>query len=68
MQCDDSTQHELEIRLKLHIDDAEIGPGDTPRDTAERWLRTILSVEDTMLDVRVCSWTWTSNPTSRRRG
>jgi hypothetical protein len=55
-------QHALDIRLRLHIDEAEIRPGETPRDTAERLLRDIMSVDDNALDIRLFSWTWLSRP------
>jgi hypothetical protein len=52
--------HALDIRLRLHIHEAEIKPGETPRDTAERLLREIMTVDDQLLDIRVVSWTWMS--------
>jgi hypothetical protein len=55
-------QHTFDIRLRLHIDDAEIRSGDSPRDTAERLLREIMTVDDTVLDIQVFSWTWISRP------
>jgi hypothetical protein len=55
-------QHALDIRLRLHIDEAEIRPGETPRDTAERLLRDIMTVDDNALDIRLFSWTWLSRP------
>ena len=57
-------QHVLDIRLRLHIDQAEVKPGETPRDTAERLLREIMTVDDQVLDIRVCGWTWLSKPIS----
>jgi hypothetical protein len=57
-------QHTLDIRLRLHIDEAEMGPGETPPDTAERLLREIMTVDDRLLDIRVFSWTWISRPTN----
>jgi hypothetical protein len=57
-------QHALDIRLRLHIEDTEIRPGDTPRDTVERLLREIMTVDDKVLDVQVFSWTWVSRPLS----
>jgi hypothetical protein len=57
-------QHALDIRLRLHIDEAEIRPGETPRDTAERLLREIMTVDDKVLDIRLCSWMWISRPIS----
>ena len=51
-------EHALDIRLRLRIDDAEMRPGDTPRDAAERLLREIMTVDDELLDVRVVSWMW----------
>jgi hypothetical protein len=44
-------QHTFEIRLRLHIDEAEIRPGDTPRETAERLLREIITVDDEVLGI-----------------
>jgi hypothetical protein len=55
-------RHGLDIRLRLHFDQAEIRPGETPRDTAERLLRQVLTVDDKALDIRVFSWTWTLRP------
>lgn len=55
-------QHALDIRLRLHIHQAEIGPGETARDAAERLLRAIMTVEDKVLDIRVFSWMWISTP------
>jgi hypothetical protein len=57
-------QHALDIRLRLHIDEAEIRPGETPRDTAERLLREIMTVDDKVLDIRPCGWMWISRPIS----
>jgi len=57
-------QHVLDIRLRLHIDQAEVKPDETPRDTAERLLREIMTVDDQVLDIRVCGWTWLSKPIS----
>jgi hypothetical protein len=45
-------QHALDIRLRLHIDETEIEPGETPRDTAERLLREIMTVNDRVLDIQ----------------
>jgi hypothetical protein len=45
-------QHALDIRLRLHIHETEIGPGETPRDAAERLLREIMTVEDQVLHIR----------------
>jgi hypothetical protein len=44
-------RHALDIRLRLHIDEAEIRPGETLRDTAERLLREVMTVDDKVLDV-----------------
>jgi hypothetical protein len=55
-------RHALEIRLQLHIDDAEIMSGETPRDTAERLLREIMTVDDKVLDIRLLSWMWVLRP------
>jgi hypothetical protein len=55
-------QHALEIRLRLHIDETELAPGETPREAAERLLREIMTVDDKLLDMRVCGWTWSSVP------
>jgi hypothetical protein len=55
-------QHTLDVQLRLHIDESEIGPRESPRETAERLLREIMTVDDRVLDVRVFSWTWTSRP------
>jgi hypothetical protein len=54
--------HALDVRLRLNIDEAEIRPGETPCDTAERLLREIMTVEDKVLDIRLFSWTWISRP------
>ena len=56
--------HALDVRLRLHIDDAEMRPGETAQDTAERVLREIMTVDDKVLDVQVFSWTWVSRPLS----
>jgi hypothetical protein len=50
-----AVQHALDIRLRLHIDQAEIRPGETPRDTAQRLLREVMTVDDEVLDIRVFS-------------
>jgi hypothetical protein len=55
-------QHALDIRLRLHIDEAEVRPGETPGDAAERLLREVMTVEDEVLDIRLLSWTWFSRP------
>jgi hypothetical protein len=44
--------HALDVRLRLHIDDAEMRPGETAQDTAERVLREIMTVDDKVLDIR----------------
>jgi hypothetical protein len=46
-------QHALDIRLRLQIHEAEIAPGETPRDTAERLLREIMTVDDEVLGIEV---------------
>lgn len=55
-------QHAIDIQLRFNIDETEIRPGDTPRDTAERLLREVMTVHDKVLEVRVSSWTWVSRP------
>jgi hypothetical protein len=57
-------QHVLDIRLRLHIDETEIRPGETPRDAAERVLREVMTVDDELLEIRVFSWTWVSGPSA----
>jgi hypothetical protein len=47
----DCVQHPLDVRLRLQIDEAEIAPGETPRDAAERLLREIMTVDDEVLDI-----------------
>jgi hypothetical protein len=54
--------HALDIRLRLHIDESEIRPGEVPREAAERLLREILTVNDEVLEIRALSWTWISGP------
>jgi hypothetical protein len=44
-------RYALDIRLRLHIDEADIRPGETLRDTAERLLREVMTVDDKVLDV-----------------
>jgi hypothetical protein len=44
-------QHTLDILLRLHIDEAEVRPGEAPRDTAERLLREIMTVDDKVVDI-----------------
>jgi hypothetical protein len=36
----------------LKIDEAEIRPGETPRDAAERLLREVMTVDDKVLEIR----------------
>jgi hypothetical protein len=55
-------QHALDIWLRLHIDEGETRPGETPCDVAERLLREVMTIEDKVLDMRVFSWTWCSKP------
>jgi hypothetical protein len=55
-------QHALDIRMRLHIDEGEMRPGETPGDTAHRLLREVLTVDDEVLDIRLFSWTWFSRP------
>ena len=56
--------HTLEIRLRLTIDQTEIRPGETPRDTAERLLREVMTVDDEVLEIYVLSQTWTLRPST----
>jgi hypothetical protein len=57
-------QHALDIRLRLHIDEAEVRPGETPRETAERLLREVMTVDDEVLDIRVAWDSMTSHKAS----
>jgi hypothetical protein len=50
--------HALDVRLRLHIDDAEIRPGETVRSTAEGLLREIMTADDEVVHIRVVGWTW----------
>lgn len=52
----------LDIRLRMHIAQAEMRPGEAPSDTAERLLRELMTVDDKVLDIRVFSWTWIAGP------
>jgi hypothetical protein len=45
-------EHAFEVRLRLLIDEAEIGAGETARETAERLLREIMTVDDEVLEIR----------------
>jgi hypothetical protein len=49
---DELMQHALDIRLRLQIDEAEIRPGETPSDTAERLLREIITANDEIIHIR----------------
>ena len=55
-------RHALDVRLRLHIDEAEIWPGETPRETAVRLLREVMTANDELLEVRAFSWTWITGP------
>jgi hypothetical protein len=59
----EAKQHALDVRLRLRIHEAEIRPGENPRETAERLLREIMTVDDQLLDIRVVSWIWNSSIT-----
>jgi hypothetical protein len=52
--------HALDIWLRLHIDEGDTRPGETPRDVAERLLREIMTVEDKVLEMRISGWMWTA--------
>jgi hypothetical protein len=54
--------HALDVRLRLHIDDAEIRPGETARSTAEGLLREIMTADDEVVHIRVVGWTWRTRP------
>lgn len=43
--------HTVEIRLRLHIDETELEHGETPRDTAARLLREIMTVDDKVIAI-----------------
>jgi hypothetical protein len=45
-------EHAFEVRLRLLIDEAEIGAGETARETAERLLREIMTVDDEVLEIQ----------------
>jgi hypothetical protein len=57
-------RHALDIRLRLHIDDAEITSGETARSTAEGLLREIMTLDDEVLHIRIVGWTWRTTPIS----
>ncbi|HWE08269.1 MAG TPA: hypothetical protein VG325_02875 [Solirubrobacteraceae bacterium] len=59
-------RHALDVRLRLHVDDEEIRPGDTVHTTAEGLLREIMTVDDEVLHIRVLGWTWRTRPISGR--
>jgi hypothetical protein len=44
-------QHTVDIRLRLHIHETELEPGETPRDTAARLLREIMTVDDKVIAI-----------------
>jgi hypothetical protein len=44
-------EHAFEVRLRLLIDQAEIRAGETARETAERLLREIMTVDDQVLEI-----------------
>jgi hypothetical protein len=44
-------EHAFEVRLRLLIDEAEIRAGETARETAERLLREIMTVDDQVLEI-----------------
>jgi hypothetical protein len=39
-------RHALDIRLRLNIDESELRSGETPRETVERLLREVMTVDD----------------------
>jgi hypothetical protein len=39
-------EHVIDVRVRLHIDEAECRAGETPRDAAERLVRTNLMLSD----------------------
>jgi hypothetical protein len=63
-QSDELMQHALDVRLRLHIDETGIKPGESPFDAAERLLREIVTADDKLLDIRVFSWMWIPRPSA----
>lgn len=55
-------RHALDVRLRLHIDEAEMWPGESLRDAAERVLREVMTVDDEVLEIRAFNWTSVSRP------
>jgi hypothetical protein len=55
-------RHALDVRLRFHIDEDEVWPGESPRETAVRLLREVMTANDEVVEIRAFSWTCTSRP------
>jgi hypothetical protein len=55
-------RHALDVRLRFHIDEGEVWPGESPREAAARLLREVMTANDEVVEIRAFSWTWTSRP------